>query len=61
MRRDPNRHFVHTAGPADLQRLIHAIDFAAERHRHQRRKDKRESVELAKSSSPFLMNRTMSR
>jgi len=31
------------AGLAELPRLIRAIDFAAERHRHQRRKDKRES------------------
>jgi GTP diphosphokinase / guanosine-3',5'-bis(diphosphate) 3'-diphosphatase len=57
MRRDPNRHSVHTAGPADLQRLIHAIDFAAERHRHQRRKDKRESPYI---NHPIALMRVLS-
>ena len=57
MRRHPQSHPSRAADPADVQRLVHAIDFAAERHRHQRRKDKRESPYI---NHPIALMRVLS-
>jgi len=57
MRRHPQSQPSRAADPADVQRLVHAIDFAAERHRHQRRKDKRESPYI---NHPIALMRVLS-